>query len=111
MSERWTEVLRGFCGLGFPSPSLFSLYPSVSMASKEGIPSMAYTEHLSKGESNPVDSLTPPTLTPKEEARAWRKVDIRLIPIVALLYLFSFMDRGTSRRFFIFLARVSLPVL
>ena len=58
---------------------------------------MTYTEHLPKSESDPVDSLTPPTLTPEEEARAWRKVDIRLMPILALLYLFSFMDRGTSR--------------
>ena len=110
MSKRLKEVLEGFCGLGLPSPSLFSLYSFVSMASKEGIPSMTYTEHLSKSESDHVDSLTPPTLTPEEEARAWRKVDIRLIPIVALLYLFSFMDRGTSRRFLIFLAHVSLPV-
>jgi hypothetical protein len=80
------------------------------MASKEGIPSTTHAEHLSKSESDSIDSLARPTLTPEEEARAWRKVDIRLIPIVALLYLFSFMDRGTSRRFLTFFARISHTV-
>ena len=59
----------------------------------------AYVEHRSKSESASIDTLTPPSLTPEEEARAWRKVDLRLMPILALLYLFSFLDRGTSRRF------------
>ncbi|KAF9039625.1 MFS general substrate transporter [Hymenopellis radicata] len=36
----------------------------------------------------------PPTLTPEEEHRLWRKLDRRLLPILSLLYLFSFMDRG-----------------
>ncbi|KAF8882948.1 MFS general substrate transporter [Mucidula mucida] len=36
----------------------------------------------------------PPTLTPEEENRLWRKLDLRLLPILSLLYLFSFMDRG-----------------
>lgn len=36
----------------------------------------------------------PPTLTPEQEKRLWRKIDVRLMPILALLYLFSFLDRG-----------------
>lgn len=36
----------------------------------------------------------PPTLTEEEEKRLWRKVDLRLMPILALMYLLSFMDRG-----------------
>ncbi|KAF7315948.1 MFS general substrate transporter [Mycena indigotica] len=36
----------------------------------------------------------PPQLTPEEERRIWRKVDLRLMPILSILYLFSFMDRG-----------------
>ncbi|KDE06251.1 hypothetical protein MVLG_03410 [Microbotryum lychnidis-dioicae p1A1 Lamole] len=32
--------------------------------------------------------------TPEEEAKIWRKVDLRLLPYLALLYLLSFMDRG-----------------
>lgn len=36
----------------------------------------------------------PPTLTPEQERKLWRKVDLRLMPILALMYLFSFLDRG-----------------
>lgn len=36
----------------------------------------------------------PPTLTPEQESRLWRKVDLRLMPILTLMYLFSYMDRG-----------------
>ncbi|SCZ93505.1 BZ3500_MvSof-1268-A1-R1_Chr6-3g08705 [Microbotryum saponariae] len=32
--------------------------------------------------------------TPEEEAKLYRKVDWRILPILALLYLLSFMDRG-----------------
>ncbi|KAG6331913.1 hypothetical protein ID866_7175 [Astraeus odoratus] len=33
-------------------------------------------------------------LTSKQKSRLWRKVDARLMPIIAIMYLFSFMDRG-----------------
>ena len=33
-------------------------------------------------------------LSPEEERKLWRKIDIRLLPIISLMYLFSFMDRG-----------------
>ncbi|KIJ64861.1 hypothetical protein HYDPIDRAFT_40046 [Hydnomerulius pinastri MD-312] len=36
----------------------------------------------------------PPMLTPEQEKRLWRKVDLRLMPILSLMYLLSFMDRG-----------------
>ncbi|PPQ68016.1 hypothetical protein CVT24_002925 [Panaeolus cyanescens] len=36
----------------------------------------------------------PPTLTPEEERKLWRKIDIRLMPILSLMYLLSFLDRG-----------------
>ncbi|KAF8055359.1 MFS general substrate transporter [Lyophyllum atratum] len=39
----------------------------------------------------------PPTLTEVEEKKLWRKVDARLMPILALLYLLSFIDRGNAR--------------
>jgi len=71
------------------------------MASEDKQPK-AYAEYRSKSESDSIDTLTPPSLTPEEEARAWRKVDIRLMPILALLYLFSFLDRGGSWRFLMF---------
>ncbi|KAI5984050.1 MFS general substrate transporter [Pisolithus albus] len=42
--------------------------------------------------SSPRPARTP--LTPKEESRLWFKVDLRLMPIIALMYLLCFMDRG-----------------
>ena len=36
----------------------------------------------------------PPTLTAAEEKRLWRKIDMRLMPILTLMYLCSFLDRG-----------------
>jgi hypothetical protein len=58
--------------------------------------------HMEKGptDSEDIDFLgdsslpSPPTLTEAEEKRLWRKVDMRLMPILALMYLLSFMDRG-----------------
>lgn len=40
-----------------------------------------------------VDS-PPPTLTAEQEKKLWRKVDMRILPILTLMYLCSFMDRG-----------------
>lgn len=64
--------------------------------------------HLEKGvtDSEEIDfagdsSLpSPPTLTEEEERRLWRKIDQRLMPILALMYLLSFMDRGEFYIFF-----------
>lgn len=38
----------------------------------------------------------PPNLTPEQEKKLWRKIDLRLMPILSLMYLFSFLDRGES---------------
>lgn len=35
-----------------------------------------------------------PLFSPEEEKILYRKIDIRLIPILALMYLFSGVDRG-----------------
>ncbi|KAJ7646876.1 MFS general substrate transporter [Roridomyces roridus] len=36
----------------------------------------------------------PPTLTAEEERKLWLRVDLRLMPILTVMYLFSFLDRG-----------------
>ncbi|KAL0946275.1 hypothetical protein HGRIS_012527 [Hohenbuehelia grisea] len=36
----------------------------------------------------------PPTLTLEQEKKLWRKIDLRLMPILTGMYLFSFLDRG-----------------
>ena len=42
-----------------------------------------------------VDGIsTPPQLTESQQARLWRKVDMRILPILTLMYLCSFLDRG-----------------
>ena len=41
------------------------------------------------------DNLPPPPhLCEAEEKKLWQKIDLRLLPILTLLYLVSFMDRG-----------------
>lgn len=40
------------------------------------------------------DLPPPPTLTPEQEKKLWRKIDLTLMPILTLMYLFSFLDRG-----------------
>ncbi|TDL13978.1 hypothetical protein BD410DRAFT_687284, partial [Rickenella mellea] len=37
-----------------------------------------------------------PALTLKEEKNLYRKIDLRLMPILSLMYLCSFLDRGTA---------------
>lgn len=38
----------------------------------------------------------PPTLTEEQEKRLYRKIDKRLMPILSLMYLGAFLDRGRS---------------
>jgi hypothetical protein len=38
----------------------------------------------------------PPILTPEQEKALYRKVDMKLMPILAAMYLLSFLDRGAS---------------
>jgi hypothetical protein len=35
-----------------------------------------------------------PELSPEQETRLWRKIDMRLMPMLSLMYLMSFLDRG-----------------
>jgi len=36
----------------------------------------------------------PPSLSKEDERKLWRKIDLRLMPILCVMYLMSFMDRG-----------------
>ncbi|KZT63332.1 MFS general substrate transporter [Daedalea quercina L-15889] len=40
---------------------------------------------------------TPPSLTPAQEAKLWRKVDWHIVPILSIMYLCSFLDRGNAK--------------
>ncbi|KAI6143730.1 MFS general substrate transporter [Pisolithus tinctorius] len=37
------------------------------------------------------------TLGPGRERRLWWKIDLRLVPMITVMYLFSFMDRGNAK--------------
>ncbi|KAH9919559.1 MFS general substrate transporter [Fomitopsis serialis] len=41
-----------------------------------------------------IEQAGPPVLTPEQEKKLWRKVDLRILPILTIMYLCSFMDRG-----------------
>ena len=36
----------------------------------------------------------PPDLTPEQVKKLYRKIDMRLLPILSIMYLCSFLDRG-----------------
>ncbi|KAF9230450.1 major facilitator superfamily domain-containing protein, partial [Melanogaster broomeanus] len=38
-----------------------------------------------------------PVLTAEQEAKLWRRIDLRLMPIIILMYLLYFMDRGNAK--------------
>ncbi|KAG9310068.1 MFS general substrate transporter [Chiua virens] len=46
-----------------------------------------------------VDEDVPRALSPEQEKQLWRKVDLRLMPILSFMYLLAFMDRGNIGTF------------
>ncbi|KAF9558966.1 MFS general substrate transporter [Agrocybe pediades] len=70
------------------------------MSSDEKASTPSHRENRDSTSSEAIDfggdsSLPPPpTLTAEQERKLWRKVDLRLMPILSLMYLLSFMDRG-----------------
>ncbi|KAI6120136.1 major facilitator superfamily domain-containing protein [Pisolithus croceorrhizus] len=44
-----------------------------------------------------VQELSPVNLGPDGERKLWRRIDFRLVPMIFLMYLFSFMDRGNAK--------------
>ncbi|KAG2124884.1 MFS general substrate transporter [Suillus clintonianus] len=45
-------------------------------------------------EDSVLDLKNVPVLTPEQEKKLWRKIDLRLMPILSLMYLLAFLDRG-----------------
>ncbi|KAF9886417.1 hypothetical protein FE257_011449 [Aspergillus nanangensis] len=57
--------------------------------------SAANVEHtLSSADKEAHDGTSAPQITPEMENKILRKMDIHLIPMLALLYLLAFLDRG-----------------
>ncbi|KIK90891.1 hypothetical protein PAXRUDRAFT_150882 [Paxillus rubicundulus Ve08.2h10] len=49
------------------------------------------------GSEEKMEHSIAPVLTEAQEAKLWRKIDLWLMPMIALMYLFSFMDRGNAK--------------
>ena len=49
--------------------------------------------------------------TPEQERKLWRRIDLRIMPIISLMYLLCFVDRGMSMRYhFQFVYRGSILI-
>ncbi|KAG0702235.1 MFS general substrate transporter [Suillus ampliporus] len=61
-------------------------------------PSSISSEHKQHDQERLEDSNSDlenvPMLTPEQERKLWRKIDLRLMPILSLMYLLAFLDRG-----------------
>jgi hypothetical protein len=53
----------------------------------------SYVEGVA-GDDTDFKSVSTPQFTPEQTKVLWRKVDLRLMPILSVIYLFSFLDRG-----------------
>ena len=51
-------------------------------------------DSIEKGTCTSRHTVPPVFLSVEEEKRVYRKIDLRLIPVMTLLQLLSFMDRG-----------------
>lgn len=59
---------------------------------KTDVSAVEYVEAPDEKEAG--GDAVPPVLTPEQEKKLWRKVDMRILPILTIMYLCSFMDRG-----------------
>ena len=82
-------------------PSLFTAMKPVtsdpSSASDDEEKKVGYevTESPGTDDISGVEGVPPcPELTLEQQRRAYRKVDFRLLPILTIMYLASFLDRG-----------------
>lgn len=61
--------------------------------SEEKIPPIETIEHVSDVEK-PSEAAAPPTLTRAQRRRLYWKIDMRLLPVLTLMQLFSTLDKG-----------------
>ena len=67
---------------------------SGSLDEKRGECEVAEKASVDDAGANEGSVPPPPRLSPEEQKRAYRKVDLRLMPMLTLMYLASFLDRG-----------------
>ena len=66
---------------------------------KNDIQALEYMNTRRRGEI--VNNAAPRTLTPEQEKKLWRKIDMRILPSLILMYLCSFMDRSAFICYFL----------
>lgn len=49
---------------------------------------------VERSENSTLDLNNVPVLTPEQEKKLWRKIDMRIMPILSLMYLLAFLDRS-----------------
>jgi hypothetical protein len=67
---------------------------SVREKTKADVEQVEVARPSSKFHEHEVQDGQAPSLTEDQEKRLWRKIDRRLMPMLSLMYLMSFLDRG-----------------
>jgi hypothetical protein len=49
---------------------------------------------MERSEDSALDLKNISMLTPEQEKKLWRKIDMRIMPILSLMYLLAFLDRS-----------------
>ncbi|KAI0672084.1 MFS general substrate transporter [Trametes maxima] len=75
-------------GLAESSRRQLRSHPYMTICMGHVCPEANYTDHIGEG------IVGPPTLTAEEERRLWRKIDLRLLPILVIMYLVASLDRS-----------------
>ena len=74
--------------------AIFSGLKDPSRSIKHGTDPSIKKDNVRCDEERVEDSVRSVNLTPAQEKKIWRRIDLRLVPIITVIYLFAFMDRG-----------------
>lgn len=80
---------------------------SISKGTVEAMEEKVTTEETDIAYPVEQELSTPPTLTAEEERRLWRKIDLRLLPILIIMYLVASIDRSNIGEYF---SNLSSPI-
>ncbi|KAJ7646874.1 MFS general substrate transporter [Roridomyces roridus] len=64
------------------------------MSADDWKPSLEKNSEVVKSSGSSEHLEAAPTLTVEEERKLWRRIDLRLMPVLSLMYLLSFLDRA-----------------
>ncbi|KAG0702234.1 MFS general substrate transporter [Suillus ampliporus] len=78
----------------FKAPVPRLLHKNFFLSSCRFVMTSERKHHEERPEDSDSNLKNVPMLTPEQERKLWRKIDLRLMPILSLMYLFSFLDRG-----------------